>query len=247
MKLALMFLAGVATVFGCTPSTTGSSTIISTGSCAEVDTIVTTPVTQRVDTFSTELRARIGNGAFLYDQTFHVAFGDPTVQTAITSARGVLSGAGAVNFSGPTQLSNSQSLVSSTTSTVTTGTQTTQNIVTTQAWVGPQTITVGQWGICQSYAWGGLSNVAPTLTGCVPGGTAFPIVAGGTVFDTLQVALVNVSQTATTTNTFLTTQIYELDGFAAGVPVTPAPPALLLVVTALLCAGLFLLMQRRRA
>ena len=233
-------------VFGCTPSTTGSSTIISTGSCAEVDTIVSTPVTQRVDTFSTELRARIGSGAFLYDQTFNVAFGDPTVQNAITTARGILTGAGAVNFSGPTHLSNNQSLTGSTISTITTGTQT-QNIVTTQAWIGPQTITVGQWGICQSYTWGGLSNIAPTLTGCVPGGTAFPIVAGGTVFDTLQVALVSVSQTATTTNTFLTTQIYELDGFPAGVAVTPAPPALLLGITGLMWAGLFLLIQRRRA
>lgn len=65
--------------------TPGNTTSTST-SCAEVDTTVTTPVTQPVDTFSTELRARIGNGAFLYDQTFNVAFSDPQVQAAINLA-----------------------------------------------------------------------------------------------------------------------------------------------------------------
>ena len=52
-------------------------------------------------TFSTELRARIGNGSFLYDQTFNVPFSDPQVQSAITQAHNVLSGAGAVTFTGP--------------------------------------------------------------------------------------------------------------------------------------------------
>ena len=96
MKLALSFLVAATACFGCTPGvpTNTGSTITVSSSCAEVDTTVTTPVTQRVDTYSTELRARIGNGAFLYDQTFNVAFSDPTVQNAITTARGVLSGGG---------------------------------------------------------------------------------------------------------------------------------------------------------
>jgi hypothetical protein len=35
-----------------------------------------------------------------YDQTFNVPFSNTTVQNAITTARGFLAGAGAVNFSG---------------------------------------------------------------------------------------------------------------------------------------------------
>src|ERR1019366_10184141 len=131
MKLALAFLAAGVACFGqlCTNgSGQGTNTVTVTGSCAEVDTIVTTPVTQRVDTYSTELRARIGSGAFLYDQTFAVAYSATQVQNAITAARNVLTGAGAVNFRGPTQLSNVQSLVSSITNTVTTGTQTASTV-----------------------------------------------------------------------------------------------------------------------
>ena len=130
--------------------------------------------------------------------------------------------------------------MSSVTNTITTGTQTTQTIVTTQVNIGPLTITVGQWGICQSYVWGGNNGIAPTLTGCVPGGTPFTIVPGGTDYDTLHLALVNVSQTATTTNTFLTTTLYELDGFPAGVPATPAPPALLLMLAGLAATVLYM-------
>jgi len=254
MKLALVFLAAAAVGFGCTAGlpVSNGNTIQSAASCAEVDTIVNTPVTQRLDTYATELRARIGNGAFLYDQTFAVAFSDTTVQNAITTARGVLSGAGAVNFTGPTQLSSNVSQVSSNTVTVVNNTVTTNTLVGTASYVGPFSPSVGALGICTGYiANPPLSGSGSGLitapagyvipTGCVPGGTSYPIVSGGILFDTLTTALVTVNQTATTTNTFRTTQLYELDGFAAGVPVTPAPPALLLTLTALLCVGLFLL------
>jgi hypothetical protein len=244
MRLALIFLAAGAACFGCIPTIGPSGSITVSGSCAEVDTIVTTPVTQRVDTYSTELRARIGNGAFLYDQTFNAAFSDPQVQAAINTAHSVLVGAGAVNFNGPSQLSNNQSLVGSVTNTVSTGSQITQTIVTSMAYVGPQAVPIGNLGVCQSYVWSGNINIAPTLTGCVPGGTPFSILGGAILIDTLQLSLVNVSRTATTTNTFLTTQVYELDGFAQGVPATPAPPSLLLALMGLMGAALY--MGRRR-
>jgi hypothetical protein len=251
MRAILAFAAGLLlvppAVFGCTPGVGPlNMTIVSSSSCAEVDTISTTPVTQRVDTYSTELRARIGNGAFLYDQTFAFAFSATQVQNAIATAHGVLAGAGAVNFSGPTQLSNSQSLVSRNTNIVTTGTQVTSTIVTSMSYVGPQTVNVGNLGICQSYVWSGNVNIAPTLTGCVPGGTAVALFGGQILFDTQQLALVNVSQTATTTNTFLTTAVYELDGFLPGTqpPATPVPPSLVLVLTGLSGAGLYEVRRR---
>ena len=213
------------------------NSITTTTSTAELDTINTTNVTQRVDTFSTELRARIGNGPFLYDQTFNVAFSDPQVQAAINTARNVLTGAGAVSFTGPTQISSNTSQVNSSTSTVTTGTQTTQQTVTTTMFVGPQTIHTGNLGVCQSQT----GNSVATLTGCVPGGTPFVIAPGGIDFDTLTFSLVTINKTATTTNTFLTTTVYELDGFPQGgqPSAVPVPPSLLLALTGLAGAGLY--------
>src|ERR1700681_2712379 len=147
----------------------GTNTVTATCTIAEVDTIVTTPVTQRVDTYSIELRARIGNGSFLYDQTFNVPFSDPQVQAAITQARNVLAGAGAVTFAGPSQTSTNTSQVSSTTNTVQTGSSS-QVSVTSTAFVGPQTIPTINLGICQGYVPNGVNR--PTLTGC-SGGTPF--------------------------------------------------------------------------
>jgi hypothetical protein len=147
-----------------------------TTSAAEVDTVNTLTVTQRVDTYSVEVKARLQGGAFLFDQTYHVAFSDPSVQAGITQAQGVLTGAGAKSFLGPTQLSSLQSLVSSATNTVQTGTHTTQTIVASKVFIGPLTITIGSLGICQNYTLD--ANNYPTVTGC-SGGQPFVVAAGG--------------------------------------------------------------------
>ena len=237
------------------PAAWGANTVTATASLAEVDTILTTPVTQRVDTFSTELRARMVTGGFLYDQTFAVAFSDPAVQAAITTAKGVLTGAGAVSFNGPFQFSNSQSLVSSNANTVINNTALSQSILNTEVFVGPQTISTGNFGLCQSYTLDGSGHPVPA--GCVadtppkfppfPGPfpfTSFSIVPGGVDVDTLALQLVTINQTTTTTNTFLTTQVYEVDGFPQGVTATPAPPTLMLGLIGLTFVGAFLARQR---
>jgi hypothetical protein len=68
------------------PATSGGGTAFST-STAEVDTINTTKVTQQVNTFQTEIKARMQGGAYLFDQTYSVAFTDPS----ITGGRGSVS------------------------------------------------------------------------------------------------------------------------------------------------------------
>ena len=80
---------------------------------AEIDTIHNTSLTQEIDTYSLELRARMQSGGLLFDQFFNFPIGNAAVQTGITQAQGVLAGAGAVAFLGPALLSNVQSLVSS--------------------------------------------------------------------------------------------------------------------------------------
>jgi hypothetical protein len=180
-----------------------------TTSVATVETIIDTPVTKQVNTFSTELTAQMQGGPVLYDQTFPVAFADPVFQSAIGTAESVLTGAGAVSFLGPTLLSSTDTL-SSTTNTVQTGSMVTGTSVTTTEYFGPQTINIGDLGVCQSY---------PPLIGCT-GGTPFTLAAGQFDFDTLTVTLVDIFTTTTTTNTDLLTQDYNL----IGVPVAAAVP-----------------------
>ncbi|HYL77553.1 MAG TPA: hypothetical protein VEU96_25290 [Bryobacteraceae bacterium] len=213
------------------------NSITSSTSQAEVDTFNTTNVTQRVDTFSTEIRARIGNGPFLYDQTFNVAFSDPTVQNAITAARNVLTGAGGVTITGPTQISSNTSQINTQTNTVQTNKQTTSVVVGTKMFVGPVTVTTGNLGICTAFTFDSGAPTYANPTGCSLPGTPFPVAPGGIDFDTRTLTQATVSQTVTTTNTFLTTQVYELD--AGQPPATPAPPSLILTLTGLATAGLF--------
>jgi hypothetical protein len=118
------------------PVTTATSSY--TTSSATVETIIDTPVTKNVNTYSTELTAQIQGGPVLYDQTFPVAYADPVFQSAIGSAESVLTGAGAVSFLGPTLLSSTNT-PSSTTNTVQTGSMVTGISVTQTLYIGPQT------------------------------------------------------------------------------------------------------------
>jgi uncharacterized protein (TIGR03437 family) len=191
----------------------GNGTVTDTSTLAEIDTYNTTSVTQQVNTRQVELKARMQGGAYLFDQTYNVAFTDPSIAAAITQAKNLLTNAGALSFTGPTQLSSSQSLVSSVINTVQTGSQLTNALVYTTTYLGPQTIFIGSHGICQSY--NALDLVPSQLTGCSLPGTSFVIAAGGEDLDTFEVRLVTISQTVTTTNTTLTSQVYEIDGFTS--------------------------------
>jgi hypothetical protein len=228
-------------------------------STAEIDTLGTTSVTQQVNTYQVELKARMQGGAYLFDQTYNVAFTDPTFAAHITQAKSVLTGAGAVTFSGPTQLSGTQSLVSSVTNTVQNGSQLTGTQSGSYQYVapttGPLTIYTGNRGICQSYAFP--PNAPPQLTGCSLPGT--PLTFGPSIISvvntvipaytnfTLTVNLVTIGQIATTTNTYLISQVYEIDGYPAGVtpPTTPAPASLVLTLLGLAGCAFYLARQRR--
>jgi hypothetical protein len=221
---------------------------------AEIDTYQTTSVTQQVNTYQVELKARMqGGSTYLFDQTYSVAFTDPTVQAAVTQARNLLTGAGAVSSTGPTQLSSSQS-TSSATSTVQTGRVAGQVYSTVTEYIGPVTIPQGaggsstgwaSFGVCQSYTPGAGTEGGPLLTGCSLSGTPLTRLAGQVDFDSLLVSYYTIDQTATTTNTTLTTQVYELDGLAAGqIANTPVPPSLLLALIGIAASGLFVFRQR---
>jgi len=200
---AFAFRPALATISGSATATTSFTTWTAT-----VETIIDTPVTQQVNTYSTELTAEMQGGPVLYDQTFPVPFADPVFQSAIGAAESVLTGAGAASFLGPTLLSSTNT-PSSTTNTVQTGFMVTDTSLTTTLYFGPLTINVGDLGVCESY---------PPLTGCT-GGTPLTLGAGQTDVDTLTVTLADIFTTTTTTNTDLLTQDYTLIGIpAAAVP-----------------------------
>jgi hypothetical protein len=211
-----------------------------------IDTYNTTSVTQQVNTFQTELKARMQGGAYLYDQTFNVAFSDPSITAAIAQAKSVLTAAGAVSFSGPTLVSSNQSTTSNTVTVQTGQTAQTPN-VTVSTYIGPLTIQIGNFGTCTGLTAGPGGSVVPT--GCTGGtNTSLTIAPGSEDIDTLVIEPVTINQTATTTNTTLTSQVYELDGIAAAgsPPATPAPPSVILAFLGLACLGLYAVRHRLR-
>jgi hypothetical protein len=211
-------------------ATFATATTSFTTSTAEVDTIIDTPVTQQVNNFSTELIAQMQGGPVLYDQTFPVPFADPVFQSAVGSAEAVLTSNGAASFIGPT-LVLSTNTSSSSTQTVQTG-STSNPSTTLTSYIGPQTINIGDYGVCQSY---------PPPVGCTIGGTPFTLAAGQTDYDTFTLNRVNILTTTTTTNTNLLTQVYDLVGVPAST--APEPPAWTLLGAGLLGLG-FIYRQR---
>jgi hypothetical protein len=206
-------MASAGTVGVGTTAAPAGGTIFTTSFVAEVDTIVNTPVTQEIDTYSLELQARMLGRGLLYDQPFSFPLGSVTVQSAIAAAEAVLTGAGAVSFLGPTQLSSVESLVSSVLNVVQNGKSLSNEIIGTSIFIGPQTILIGDFGVCQSYTLDANNRAMPS--GCDATPLSFDVAAGGVDVDTFDLPLYNVNQTTTTTNPDLFTQVYEIDGVTA--------------------------------
>ena len=225
---ALLMCGGV-----CQATPTANTTNF-TSSTAEIDTTVDTPVTNVVDQYSVELKAKMQGGSLLYDQVFNVPIIDPLVLAGIVNAKSILAGHGAVSYLGPSLLSSNTSLIGSVTNTVPTGSFLSNVIVGTATFVGPQSISVDNFGVCQSYALNVNPNAQspisyPTLSNCSLTPATLDLTAGQTDFDTFVLSFVTFTQTTTTTNTDLITQVYQLTGIAAptGVP-EPATGLLLL-------------------
>jgi hypothetical protein len=180
-------------------------------------------VTQQVNQYSTTLKAILNGSQTVFQQTYAVAFSDPAVQAAVSTADAILTGDNA-SPSAPAQTSTSTVLQSSQVSNgpIVQSTQATGNTTVTDTdTFGPATIMVGD-------------NQSDTFT----------VLAGQEDVNVNTNNEYYAYQNVTTTNTYLTTQTYTISGTAAAVSATPAPASWLLLVIGLAVAGLLTWLRR---
>jgi uncharacterized repeat protein (TIGR01451 family) len=189
----------------------GINTTVYTQGSAVYDTTNTTTVNQQVNEYSTELIAKMPDGTVLFDQVFNAAYTNPAVQAAVAQAAGVLTGAGAASHTGPTNTGFLQTLVNS--SSVTIPNSTNVNLIIGSAtFIGPQTILTGNFGVVRGYTFypGTSSYAIPTGWNGNP--TLLSILAGEVDVNTMVLALADIYQTTTNTDTYLTKSVYEMIG-----------------------------------
>jgi hypothetical protein len=205
--------------------------VVTTNSTSATIGYVDTPVTQRVDLYSTTVVA-LQNGSQVFSQSFSAPFSNAAVQAAIVQADGILSGRGAT-FGAPALTSNNSVLQSSVTAPPPTytclqaesiGTLTGVQTVAGTTTFGPATINVGD---CQS--------------------DTFTVLVGQEDVNVNTDNGLAVARNVVTTNTFLTTQTYVITG--TGGTAAVGAPALsgwgLAGLALLLAAAGTLLLQRR--
>jgi hypothetical protein len=119
--------------------------LVITNSTTSSYVTVQTPVTQQVNQYSTTLKAILNGSQTVFQQTYTVAFSDPAVQAAVSTADAILTGDNA-SPSAPAQTSTSTVLQSSQVSNgpiVQSATATGNTTVTDTDTFGPATIMVG--------------------------------------------------------------------------------------------------------
>jgi len=219
--LSSLLLAAALAQAAVAPNPGGQNVITNSTSSSYVT--VQTPVTQQVNQYSTTLKAILNGSQTVFQQTYTVAFSDPAVQAAVSTADAILTGDGA-SPSAPAQTSTSTVLQSSLVSNgpIVQSTQATGNVsVTTVDTFGPATIMVGD-------------NQSDTFT----------VLAGQEDINVNTNTEYYAYQNVTTTNTYLTTQTYTISGTAVAAPATPAPASWLLMLTGLGVAGLLTWLRR---
>ena len=221
MLLSSLLLAAALAQAAIAPNPGGK--VVVTNSTSSSYVTAQTPVTQQVNQYSTTLKAVLNGSQTVFQQTYAVAFSDPAVQAAVSTADAILTGDNA-SPSAPAQTSTSTVLQSSQISNgpiVQSATATGNTTATDTDTFGPATIMVGD-------------NQSDTFT----------VLSGQLDINVNTDTEYYAYQNVTTTNTYLTTQTYTISGTAAAAPATPAPASWLLMLTGLGVAGLLTWLRR---
>ena len=217
----------------CVPAdlTNPGGNAVVTQSCSQTQVLQMTTVTNSVSAYQTTITAELGSGPFLFDASFNLPYSDAVVQAAVLQAEDDLFSAGAASYSGPTLVSSTQSL-SSSVSTVTSAPMDSGNgFLGGTTTFGPATILQGNLGLCQGLVPGNDGGIVPV--GCSGQGLPFVVLAGQTDVTINGDEVFDVNQVTTTTDTTLTSQVYNLDGTGSVSPV-PEPASICLLGTGLL-------------
>jgi hypothetical protein len=203
----------------CIAPNPGGETVV-TNSTTYSYVAVDTPVSQRVDQYSTTLTAILNGSQTVFQQTYALPFSDPAVQAAVSQADAILV-ADKASPKAPVLTSNPTPTQGSQLSYVLTGVGASGNVsVTSTDTFGPAAITVGD-------------NQTDV----------FIVLAGQLDINVNTSEEYNVARNAVTTTTYLTTQAYEIDG--SGPVTVPALSGWGLAGLALLLTGSASLLLRR--
>jgi hypothetical protein len=166
-----------------------------------VTTYHDTDLTKDLTNYSVTINAFINGTQSVYSETFADPYSDAVVQAGVAAAMVDLSKASATNITGPTLESNSTTLKSSTTKTVVTGTQ---KVVNPNLGDSPVTIHAGP---TTAHLFTGDGDSHTTIVG-----HSFLLLAGKQDIDVMAPIETVVDRTITTTDTFVTDQVYNLFG-----------------------------------
>ncbi|BCW88455.1 hypothetical protein sos41_15950 [Alphaproteobacteria bacterium SO-S41] len=189
----------------------GGSVITTKDATIRVQTVRTQTTNVAVANFLTRLIGRLNTGQVVFDQSYGAAFGSAGVQGALSAARTAITsagGPGVVILSPVRTMSQSTNAPSSVSSDLTTSTLLQPY---TRITFGPDTIRIGDYGICATT--GGIVNglyVPPT--GCSLPGTSYDLAIGETNFTTYSVTADDILRTTTITTTTVLNETYELVG-----------------------------------
>jgi hypothetical protein len=226
---------------GCLVAATDARVVV-TVSFLNDPTFVNTPLTQVVNDYQTTITAILNGGATVYQQTFSAPFNAVSVQNAIAIADALLSGDGAT-FGAPFQTANSTALVSSMTTDVPTSpTLDLPTLFACNPAIGNYTETCAGVSVTSTYDTSSeIYGYGPATIMTGAGNTdEYAIPAGQEDINVNQDYTYVVNQNAVTTNTYLTTQSYEIDGTTNSTS-TPEPGTLALIG----CALSILALRRR--
>jgi hypothetical protein len=207
IKSSALALAAAAIAWGAPAHSASAATNYYTTDYFDLTTYHDTDVTKTVTDYSVTINAFINGSQSVYSETFSEPFTNSAVQAGVAAALGDLNNADATDITGPTLESNSTTLQSSTTKTVVTGEQ---KIVNPKMGDQPVTVNVGP-----TTAHFFTSDGGSPLTIV---GHQFLLLAGKQDIDIMAPLETVVDRTVTTTDTFLTDEVYDLFGTVTSDP-----------------------------